>query len=224
MATLSQNITQAISDFDSIKTAIQAKGVTVASGTPTSEYGELIEDIPTGDDNFIKAFVQRTITSIDIPQGTTTIGKGAFFSCTNLTSVTIPDSVTSIGQSAFQNAALISVTIPAGVTSLGISAFSTCTSLTNLTFNGREGTAFSQNVFYNCNNLANVTFPNGFNWSGLDLSASRLYSADTIVGWLNALADLTGNTAKTLTIGSANLAKLTAEQIAIATNKNWNLA
>lgn len=45
----------------------------------------------------------------------------------------------------------------------------------------------------------------------------------SLVGMLNALADLTGKTAKTLTIGSDNLAKLTNEQKAIATQKNWTL-
>lgn len=46
----------------------------------------------------------------------------------------------------------------------------------------------------------------------------------SLIGMLNALADLTGKTAKTLVIGSTNLAKLSSEQIAIATEKNWILA
>jgi hypothetical protein len=41
---------------------------------------------------------------------------------------------------------------------------------------------------------------------------------------LEALADRTGQTAKTLTMGATNLAKLTDGQKAIATNKNWTLA
>ena len=45
-----------------------------------------------------------------------------------------------------------------------------------------------------------------------------------MVAMFNSLKDLTGDTAKTLTLGSTNLAKLTAEQKAIATNKNWTLA
>ena len=39
-----------------------------------------------------------------------------------------------------------------------------------------------------------------------------------------ALKDNTGTTAKTLTLGATNLAKLTEEQKQIATDKNWNLA
>jgi hypothetical protein len=40
---------------------------------------------------------------------------------------------------------------------------------------------------------------------------------------INGLADLTGKTAQTLTIGAILLAKLTEEDIAIATNKNWTI-
>lgn len=41
---------------------------------------------------------------------------------------------------------------------------------------------------------------------------------------INGLADLTGQTAQTLTLGATLSAKLTEEDIAIAVNKNWNLA
>lgn len=41
---------------------------------------------------------------------------------------------------------------------------------------------------------------------------------------INGLADLTGQTAQTLTLGATLTAKLTEEDIAIATNKNWTLS
>lgn len=41
---------------------------------------------------------------------------------------------------------------------------------------------------------------------------------------INGLADLTGQTAQTLTLGATLIAKLTEEDIAIATNKNWTIA
>lgn len=40
---------------------------------------------------------------------------------------------------------------------------------------------------------------------------------------INGLADLTGQTTQTLTIGAKLIAKLTDEDIAIATNKNWTI-
>ncbi len=45
MATLAQNIEQAISDFDDIEAAIKEQGVDVTDGTDTSEYGNLIRRI-----------------------------------------------------------------------------------------------------------------------------------------------------------------------------------
>lgn len=41
---------------------------------------------------------------------------------------------------------------------------------------------------------------------------------------INGVADLTGQTTATMTIGAANIAKLTEEDIAIATAKNWSIA
>ena len=46
----------------------------------------------------------------------------------------------------------------------------------------------------------------------------------SLLNALNGLYDLTGGTSQTLTLGSTNLAKLTDEEKAIATNKNWVLA
>ena len=48
MATLEENIKQAISDFDDIEAALEEKGVDVPSGTDTSEYGNLIRSMKTG--------------------------------------------------------------------------------------------------------------------------------------------------------------------------------
>ena len=45
-----------------------------------------------------------------------------------------------------------------------------------------------------------------------------------MVAMFNSLKDLTGETTKTLTLGSTNLAKLSDEQKEIATSKNWTLA
>lgn len=80
------------------------------------------------------------------------------------------------------------------------------------------------NSFYQCSGLEFITLEENFNANYINFSSSTLYSVETIVSWLEALADRTGQTAYTLTIGTTNINKLTAEQKAIATNKNWNLA
>ena len=45
MATLQENIKQAIADFDSIENAIEECGVDVPYGTDTSEYGTLVKEV-----------------------------------------------------------------------------------------------------------------------------------------------------------------------------------
>lgn len=74
----------------------------------------------------------------------------------------------------------------------------------------------------NCSNLTEIILENGFNYP-LVCNKCPL-TQQSLVGMFNALADLTGQQAKTLTVGSANLTKLTNEQKAIATQKNWTLA
>lgn len=73
-----------------------------------------------------------SLKSVTIPNSVTSIGQSAFSGCTSLTSVTIPNSVTSIGEGAFSNSGLTSVTIPNSVTSIGKNAFQGCTSLTQV--------------------------------------------------------------------------------------------
>lgn len=58
----------------------------------------------------------------------------------------------------------------------------------------------------------------------LDLSSSRKLTAESIMNVINQAKDLSGTGNATLTLGTTNIAKLTEEQIAIATSKGWTLA
>ena len=154
----------------------------------------------------------------------TSIGNSAFRDCSSLTTVELPDSLTSIGSDAFREcSSLTTVNLPDSLTSISNSAFYGCTSLTTVELPDSL-TSIGQDVFYGCSSLTDVTIKIGFNCNNLDLTASTRYTTETIVSWLEALADRTGQTAYKLTIGTTNLNKLTAEQKAIATNKNWTLA
>ncbi len=48
-------------------------------------------------------YSDSSIKSVDIKNGVTSIGNGAFSNCSSLESITIPDSVTNIGDAAFKN-------------------------------------------------------------------------------------------------------------------------
>lgn len=96
----------------------------------------------------------RSITSVTIEDGVTTIGECAFFRCDSLTSVTIPDSVTTIGYEAFYYCtSLTSITIPDSVTTICEWAFRNCDSLTSVTIGDSvttiSGSAFDNTGYYN---------------------------------------------------------------------------
>lgn len=221
MATLQQNINKAVEDFYSIKIALNNAGLD-ANGA-TAEYADKINTMAMKS-NYLSKLIDRTITEIVIPDGMTNIGSQVFNQCRDLTSVTIPDGVTNIGSYAFCNCnSLININIPDSMLSLQANAFINCNSLTDITLPSSI-TRVAQTTFSGCTSLTNVTLGDGFNANALDLSASTLYSTDTLVAMLNALADRTGSSAYTLILGSINLAKLSSEQIAIATEKNWILA
>ena len=99
------------------------------------------------------------LTSVIIPNSVTTIGDYAFDHCRGLTSVYIPSSVTSIGDDAFWCCSgLISVTIGNGVTSIGEHAFSSCTGLTSVTF-GSSLKSIGERAFSGCTSVTSVDIP-----------------------------------------------------------------
>lgn len=164
-----------------------------------------------------------SLSSVNIGNGLTVIPYRSFYYCNNLRSITIPGNIVSIDDQAFCGTGLTTVNICHGVQRLGNYIFAGIGSLAAISIPNTI-TNTGSNPFNVCSNLINVTIENGFNANNLNLSASNRYSAGTIVSWLNALADRTGQSTYNLIIGSANINKLTSEQIAIASDKNWNLS
>ena len=80
---------------------------------------------------------------------------------------------------------------------------------------------------------SSITF-NGYNLTKIEnikniattfnVSTHYLLTHDSLLNILYALIDLTGQTSKDLNIGPKNIAKLSPEEVAIATNKNWSVS
>ena len=102
----------------------------------------------------------RSLISITIPNGVTSIDALAFANCTNLTSITFGENskLTSIGDCAFKGcSSLTSITIPNSVTSIGSWTFFEC-NLTSITIPDSV-TSIGGYAFYNCRGLTSVTIP-----------------------------------------------------------------
>ena len=114
-----------------------ATAADIAAGKTAYVNGEKI----TGTQSIIwsRDTVSRDFTNMNIPNGVTSIGDGAFSNYSYLARITIPNSVTSIGNSAFADCFnLTRITIPSSVTSIGNSAFLNCSSLENIYYKGTE--------------------------------------------------------------------------------------
>lgn len=170
IATELTRIQQAKAD---IKTAIEAKGVTVPSSATIDTYDDYVSQISGGGgESWITPIpqssytgtsfnVKKAIMSVDVPSGITSLDVEVFSQCYNLTGVTLPNSLTSIGSYAFNNCfALSSITIPDSVTSIGGNAFMNCESLTSITVPDSV-TTINNYAFIYCSGLLNIEIGSG---------------------------------------------------------------
>jgi surface protein len=100
--------------------------------------------------------------------------------------------------------------------------FQGCELLTDLdlsSFDMSKVTSTS-NMFNACTSLTNLQAPRNIN-TNIDLGYRTLLTHDSLMSVINNLMPQTST--KTLTLGATNLAKLTDEEKAIATNKGWTL-
>ena len=77
-------------------------------------------------------------------------------------------------------------------------------------------------AFWQCDELVNIRFEGEIGQRFSIISCGKL-SDDSINDIIDHLADLTGETAKTITFHSNITTKLTTEQVTRITNKNWTL-
>lgn len=150
-----------------------------------------------------------------------------FFNCSSLTS--IPLLYTSNGKNFAEmfryNSKLVNVPPFDTTNATNINLmFGNCSSLVTLSaFNVPNLTSKPNYPLQSCGNLENFGGFIGIKVS-FDIAGSKKLTHQSLLNVLNGLYDLTGSSSQTLTIGSTNLAKLTDQEKAIATNKNWVLA
>ena len=97
------------------------------------------------------------ITTINLPDGLTSIGAWAFYDCDAISSISIPNTVTAIGNEAFYHcSSLTSLSIPDAVTTLGYEALANCTLLTNVSL-GSSIMTIGDYAFSYCPALAKMT-------------------------------------------------------------------
>ena len=151
-----------------------------------------------------------------------------FNNCSALT--TVPALNTSKGTNFsymfYQCSALTS--IPALNTSNGTDfnyMFNYCRNLTSipqLDLSKATSSSSLSNMFRECSALVDLNIVGTINATGLNVQQSPL-SHDSLMSIINALDTKTSGTYK-VTLGATNLAKLTADEIAIAEGKGWTLA
>lgn len=207
-----------------IKTSIENKGVTVGDGT-IDTFASKIDEISSGVDiNDYYDLTKRTSGSF-----VNYIKKIPFIDTSSYTSMDYMFQY-------YSNLTTIPKINTSKVTTV-LSMFNQCSNLTSLPELDFSAVKNLSAFVANCNKLTDLGgFQNlgkGYtiktvNYSNytLSLSYSGVLTHDSLMNVINNLYDLASNEKSTQTVqlGSTNLAKLTAEEIAIATNKGWTVS
>ena len=180
-----------------------------------------------------KAFSGKEITSVLVPFRSLTIGDYAFANCTEMVSFKgdtsgiwgpPPDAVLfdKIGMYAFANCVSLETIVldPAGNGIIADYAFKDCTGLTSIYTDSYIGT---KNAFDGCVNVEKIGITGPVMAWNADFSFTDKLTAECLSDMIDQLYDYSGGEAHTLTIGATNRSRLTAEQIAAASAKNWTI-
>ncbi len=124
------------------------------------EYMYFGREITNYDVNYSFAKWKRTLKTVIIGDGVTTIPDFIFDSCYYLSSVTISDNVQHIGKYAFYCCDdITSIALPNGLNSIGIAAFSGC-NIENLII-PKSVTSIGRNAFNETNELKSIVIEEG---------------------------------------------------------------
>lgn len=225
-----------------LATKLTARGVTASEDETTTALINKVDDIPEGggidwsqwtDWQYFSCNNNRNELVAKLKYSDTANGTNfsyMFYFCRALT--TIPEFDTSSGRDfsfMFYYCSALT-TIPQLDTSSNTNfayMFYTCSKLTTiplLNMSSMSSTNWSS-MFQNCSALENVTFEGTIPVRGnmnVFSSCSKL-TVESLMSFINALTNMSSSSTYTITIGSTNLAKLTEEQIQIATDKRITL-
>lgn len=203
-----------------IRTAIANRGVIVPSSAKIEDYADLIDSIALDMSNIKLAtstFTTLPTLILNANWSNVTDAAGMFNSCVQLSRVSRIDT--------------------SNITTMA-NMFKACIALTTIQALNLSNVENITNMFYGCSSLtylygltnlgqAYLTSQSAnYNYYKLDLSVSTNITHDSLVNVINGLYDIAtaGCNTQQLVLGSTNLAKLTAEEIAIATNKGWSVS
>ena len=144
-----------------------------SAGGITVNFGSTVTRIPANICYVSGSSYRPKITHINISNGVTTIGEGAFRACNNLTSISIPDSVKTIGSSVFYYCSQLgSVNLGNGVESIGSNAFYDCVSLSEITLPKSIKTIGGM-AFIECTGLSRVNYKGSVKeWCGITFGSN----------------------------------------------------
>ncbi|MBR7154301.1 MAG: leucine-rich repeat domain-containing protein, partial [Paludibacteraceae bacterium] len=115
----------------------------------------------------------RTVESVTIPEGITSLGNSAFEMCEKLSAVSLPEGIETIGSFCFNLCKkLQTVHLQEGLVSMGTLAFYQCENLTTVTLPSTLVT-IDDNAFDGCTALAELT---NYNPVPQDIAAKNVFN------------------------------------------------
>lgn len=138
----------------------------------------------------------NAVTAVTLPSSIRTLAGAAFLGASTMTSINIPEGLTTIGNSVFYGSGRHSVNIPSSVTSMGEAFYRS--NVSEVTFSSPTGlTAIGASTFRATPNLNSLVIPEGITSLG-NLAVGDIVNPAVGVTWLSLPSTLTSINAAAL--------------------------